>query len=77
MLKTVLYNNKKGKPDAQSDMPYIVTVAILKNLTYLSRSKKGMDLAPFPIQKRMVAKASQGQFPLPFWISDVKNLVQI
>jgi hypothetical protein len=32
-----------------------------------------MDVAPHSVLPEQVAKASQGHFPLPFWISDVKN----
>ena len=37
----------------------------------------GMELAPaFQINPKEVAKASQGHDPLPFLISDIKELVQ-
>ena len=72
-------NNKKAPPINQRSLSYMhrfrETDQLLR-LTYLSRIC-GMELAPaFPMPREEVAKASQGHYPLPFLISDVKELMQ-
>ena len=51
----------------------ILTIASDLSILQLSR----MELAPaFPMPREEVAKASQGHDPLPFLISDIKELEQ-
>jgi len=70
------YTNKKGTSDAQSEVPYISTVAVYKNFWLISPDVSGWIWHLFTPKTEVVAKASQGQFPLPFWISDAKNAKQ-
>ena len=55
------------------DCETILTIASDLSILRLSR----MELAPaFPMPREEVAKASQGHDPLPFLISELKELVQ-
>jgi hypothetical protein len=69
----------KQKNSPGSQVSFLYGVKNLKQtITDLSAPVcTGMDVAPYsPWWWRLVAKASSGQFPLPFLISDLKNWLQ-
>jgi hypothetical protein len=72
--------NKKAPPIKSEEPEYIeagkayqVTIASDLSVPFLHE----MELAPvLPLPREEVAKASQGHDPLPFLISDIKELMQ-
>ena len=58
---------------SQNALYYYSCCIRIRTLTYLIPPETGPDLAPCSNKIRVVAKASQGQFPPPFLIRMYKN----
>jgi hypothetical protein len=63
---------KKNPPDCQKGFLYGEYGQAL-DLTYLPATNAGWNWHLIAFFAQQVAKASQGHYPLPFWIRNVKN----